>query len=177
MLNKSLLLVVAALPLASGDVFSASTSANLGVSASVSQNCTISTTPLAFGPYDPVGTNAVTALNASGNVTVACTMGATGLTVGMGNGVNPSGSQRRMLGGTSAGLLNYNLFQPPNNAAGTACTFPGSTAWDTGAGVLTLAHAPSKVGRTYNVCGTIPAGLDVPVDASYTDTVSAAINF
>lgn len=179
MLRKSLLnlLVAAALLSVSGFALAASASANLAVSAAVSQNCTISTTALAFGAYDPVVANASAALNASGGVTVACTKGATGLTIGMGNGANASGSQRRMLGGTSGGLLNYNLFQPPNNTPGTACTFPGTTAWDTGAGVLALTDAPSKADRTYNVCGTIPGGQDVSADPSYTDTVSATINF
>ena len=39
--------------------------ANLAVSASIAANCTISTTAVAFGAYDPVVTNATTALNAS----------------------------------------------------------------------------------------------------------------
>lgn len=180
MLKKSLLnlLAAAALLSASGIALAASQSSNLAVSASVAQNCTISTSPLAFGAYDPVVAHASAALNASGSVTVACTKGATGLTVGMDNGLHVSGSQRQMLGGTSAGLLDYNLFQPPNSTPGTACTFPGTTAWtNAGAGLLTLTSPASKAGRTYNVCGTIPAGLDVPADASYTDTVSATINF
>jgi spore coat protein U-like protein len=32
------------------------------------------------------------------------------------------------------------------------------------------------VARVYNVCGSIPGGQDVSAD-SYTDTVSATINF
>lgn len=83
-----------------------------------------------------------------------------------------------MLGGTSADVLQYNLFQPPNNTPGTACTFPGTTAWtNAGAGLLTLASPASNAGRTYNVCGTIPGGQNVSADPSYTDTVSATINF
>jgi spore coat protein U-like protein len=95
----------------------------------------------------------------------------------MDNGGHVSGAQRQMLGGTSASMLQYNLFQPPSNTPGTACTFPGITAWNaTGGGLLTLANAPSKAVRLYNVCGTIPAGQDVPAD-SYSDIVSVAINF
>src|SRR4030088_1300176 len=49
--------------------------ANLAVSALVNANCTISTTALAFGSYDPVVTNAATALNGNGTVVIACTKG------------------------------------------------------------------------------------------------------
>lgn len=180
MYNKMIVRVcaVTALSLISGSVFASTATATLAVSASISQNCSISTTPLAFGAYDPVVTNASTPLNQNGSVTVACTKGASGLTVGMDNGLHVSGTQRQMLGGTSANDLQYNLFQPPNNTPGTACTYPGSTAWSTtGGGLLTLSSPASKAGRTYNVCGTIPAGQDVSVDSSYTDSVTATINF
>jgi spore coat protein U-like protein len=74
-------------------------------------------------------------------------------------------------------MLQYNIFQPSSSAPGTACTFPGSIAWTaTGAGLLTLTSAPTKVSRVYNVCGTIPGGQDVAAD-TYTDTISASINF
>jgi len=162
----------------SGLGFAGSSSIAVPVSASVSQNCSISTgAALAFTTYDPVITNAVTALNATGQISVACTKGAVGLTIGMDNGAHVAATQRQMLGGTNAGMLQYNIFQPPSNAPGTACTFPGATAWSaTGTGLLTLTTAPSNVTRIYNVCGTIPGGQNVAAD-TYTDTVNATINF
>jgi spore coat protein U-like protein len=180
MLNKfPLRLSVAILLLtASATVLAGSSSTSVLVSASVTQNCTISTTAaLAFAAYDPVNINASAALNATGQISVACSKGATGLTIGMDNGIHVSTTQRQMLGGTAAGLLQYNIFQPPSNAPSTACTFPGTTAWTAiGAGLLTLTTSPSKVTRIYNVCGTIPGGQDVAAD-TYTDTVGATINF
>ena len=178
MLKKSSLklLVVAVLTLASGSAFSAAANANLAVSASVSQNCTISTTTdLAFGAYDPVGANASTALNVTGNVSVACTKGATGLTIGMDNGLHVSGTQRQMANG--AERLLYDLYQPTGGSPTPAGTCPGGTGtlW-TSAAPLTLTSPSSKAARAYNVCGTIPAGQDVAAGA-YTDTVSATINF
>ena len=181
MFRKYLVGVLAAMThlVASGATIAASGSTNIPVSASVSQSCAITTaSALAFGAYDPVGVNVTAALNATGQVSVACSKGATGLTIGMDNGTNAAGGQRQMKGGgTGAGNLQYNLFQPPSNTPGTACVFPGTTAWtNTGNGVLTLTSAPTKVARVYNVCGTIPGGQDVPVDL-YTDMVSATLNF
>ncbi len=53
-----------------------SQSANLDVSASVADNCTISTTPLAFGAYDLIVANAADPLDGTGTVTITCTQGA-----------------------------------------------------------------------------------------------------
>jgi spore coat protein U-like protein len=95
----------------------------------------------------------------------------------MDNGAHVTAVQRQMIGVSATNLLQYNLFQPPSNTPGTACTFPGTTAWTTiGAGLLTITTAPTKVARLYNVCGTIPAGQDVAAD-TYSDTVGATINF
>jgi len=73
----------------------ATATTNLGVSATVTNNCTISTAALAFGSYDPVVTHAATNLDGTGTVTVACTKGVAP-TVGLGLGSNASGSTRRM---------------------------------------------------------------------------------
>jgi spore coat protein U-like protein len=180
MFKKTLLYlsVAASLTLASGVVLAASAATTIAVSASVTQSCTISTTSaLAFANYDSIGANATAALNATGQVSVACSKGATGLTIGLDNGTHVAGSQRQMLGGVAAGMLQYNLFQPPSNTPSTACTFPGIIPWtNTGNGLFTLTSASTKTARVYNVCGTIPGGQDVAAD-TYTDTVSATINF
>jgi spore coat protein U-like protein len=133
---------------------------------------------LAFGAYDPIGANATAALNTTGQVSVACSKGATGLTIAMNDGTHVVGTQRNMQGATATETLQYNLFQPPSNVAGIACTFPGTIPWNSTApaGVLTLTSAPSKVARLYNVCGTVPGGQDATT-GSYTDTVIATINF
>lgn len=166
------LLVAATLPLACGSAFAATATANLAVSASVSKNCTISTTPLAFGAYDPVVANLTAALTGQGSVSVACSKGSTGLTVGLGNGLNFLVSRR--MTGPAADFLLYDLFQPTGVTPATAC--PGTVPWGTGAAVLTLTAAPSKAARPYLVCGSIPGGQDVAVDA-YADTVVATVTF
>jgi len=162
-----------------GDLFAAgSATRTLSVSASVAQICSITTTTaLAFAVYDPVGANATVPLNATGQISVACSKGSTSMTIGMGDGAHVSGTHRQMIGSTSSNLLQYSVFQPPGNAENTLCTFPGTIAWsNVGAGLLTLTSAPSKTARVYNVCGTIAAGQDVSVD-TYLDTITASINF
>lgn len=180
MMNKSTfrLPLAVALLAVSGIANAASASTFIPVSASVSQVCSISTTSaLAFTNYDPIGANATAALNATGQISVACSKGASGLTIGMDNGTHVAGTQRQMIGTTATNLLSYNLFQPLTNAPNTPCTFPGTTAWTaTGAGQMAITNASSKVARAYNVCGTVPGGQDVAAD-TYSDTVGATINF
>ena len=156
----------------------ATATTSIPVSASVSQSCSISTsTGLAFAAYDPIGTNATAALNATGQISVACSKGATGLTIGMDNGAHASGAQRQMLGTTATALLSYNVFQPPSNVPGVACTFPGTLPWTAATGgMLTLTSAPAKAARLYNVCGTVPGGQDVGAD-TYGDVLGATLNF
>lgn len=142
-----------------------SASANLNVSATVANNCTISTAPLAFGAYDPVVTNASTNLDATGTVTVACTKGATA-TIGLGLGSNATGNTRRMTDGSS-NYLSYEMYQDSAR----------STHWgNSGAELLSPAAAPSKSTRDFTVYGRVPSNQDVPA-GSYTDTVTAVVNF
>jgi spore coat protein U-like protein len=51
----------------------------MSVSATVRHACSIDTTPMAFGTYDGVVTNASSALNATATVISSCTSGATAL--------------------------------------------------------------------------------------------------
>lgn len=141
----------------------------------VDTNCNVSTTPVAFGAYDPIGANSTTSLDAAGSVTVACVKG-TAPTIALGLGLNASGALRRMSAGPGE-FLSYELYQPPGVAAGLPCSFPGTTVWgSTGGNLFSAGAAPSKAPRSYQVCGTVPAGQD-PSIGSYTDTVVATVNF
>ena len=147
---------------------------------SVSTNCSVAAVAVVFGAYDPIATNAPPAsggvdLNKTGSITITCVKG-TAPTIGLGLGANASGSIRRMLSGTTD-FLTYELYQPPNNVAGTACSFPGATVWGTaGPNLLAPTAAPNKTARIYNVCGTVAAGQD-PAIGTYSDTVVATVTF
>lgn len=135
------------------------------VSANVSKNCSITTTPVAFGVYDPVVANATTPLDATGAVIVTCTKGA-GTRIDLNNGNNSSGGNRRMAAG-GGDFLTYQLYQDTSR----------TTVWGSGGSAgQTIAGAPSKAPRTFTVFGRVPAAQDVPA-GSYTDTVVATINF
>ena len=162
---KRAMISLAVLSLISIPAFAGSATANLNVSASVSAVCTISTAAVAFGAYDPVVTNAATALNGTGTLTVACTKGASA-TIDLGNGGNLSGGSRRMTSGPD--FLNYALYK---DAARTQ-------VWGTGlAGGTTYTYnSASKASTNLTVYGTVPAGQDVTVGA-YSDVVVATINY
>ena len=150
---------------------------SLSVTSSVAQSCIVSTTlALAFGPYDPT---AAIALPGTGLVSLKCTKGSSAITVDLDAGSHASGSQRRMLGGTSGDFLNYNVTQPATTTPWTSCA--GSTVW--GSTVGGSVYTPSGVtwsaipAQAFTVCGSVPAAQNVSADGSYTDTVVVTVNF
>ena len=162
---KRVILSLAVLSLISIPAFAGSATANLNVSASVSAVCTISTSAVAFGAYDPVVANAATDLNGTGTLTVACTKGAA-TTIDLGNGGNFAAGSRRMGSGTD--FLNYSLYK---DAARTQ-------VWGTGlAGGTTYTYnSASKAATIISVYGKVPMAQDVTVGA-YSDVVLATINY
>lgn len=154
--------------LIAGQANAGTATANLSVTATVSASCSISTTPLAFGAYDPVGAHAATPLDATGGVVVTCTNGAsTTVTLGQGSNANSGSSDaaplRRMVSGGN--FLSYALYQ---NAGHT--TIWGNTA-GTGVG-----HTGSGTQTTVPVYGRVAAGQNV-ASGSYADTVVATVTF
>ena len=143
-----------------------SSSANLNVSATVNNNCTISTADLAFGTYDPIVTNATSPKDGTGTVTITCTKNAA-TTIGLDAGSNApgSGTTRAMLAGGVK--LSYEIYKESAR----------TNVWgNSGGGLFTPAAAPNFNPRSFTVYGQIPAGQDIPA-GSYTDTVLATVNF
>jgi len=142
----------------------ANSSASLTVSASVTNNCTITTSPLLFPAYDPVVANASANADGSGKVTVACTKGVAP-SIGLGAGSNAQGNTRRLSDGTN--FLTYDMYSDAGR----------STAWaSSGSGLVTATAAASKAARDFTVYGRIAGNQDVPA-GSYADTIVATVNF
>jgi spore coat protein U-like protein len=142
-----------------------SATASLAVSASVSKNCTITTTPVAFGSYDSVVANATAPLDSTGAVVVTCTKGAAAK-VGLNDGANAQTTQRRM-SGLATEFLNYELYKDSTHAARWGNTTDTS---------LEVPAAPSQTPRSFPVYGRVPAAQTAAV-GNYTDTVLATVNF
>jgi spore coat protein U-like protein len=146
-------------------VHAGSATASLAMSATVINNCTISTAAVAFGSYDPVVTHAAVDLDSTGSITIACTKGATPM-IGLNSGGNASGSTRRLVDGSS----NYLTYEVYKDAARTSL-------WgNSGGDLFTPAAAPSKSPRTFTAYARVTSNQDVPA-GSYADTVTATVNF
>jgi spore coat protein U-like protein len=172
-------ILMLAIGLSTGVMADGGTSNTIPVTATVPQSCIISTTgSLVFGTYDPVVTNVKVGVNATGQVSVACSKGSSGVYIGLDNGAHSVSGQRNMIGQADpSSTLKYNLYKPPASPSGAACSFPGKLPWtNVAGGTLVLPTAPSREARLYNVCGTIPGGQNA-ASGSYSDVVTASINF
>jgi spore coat protein U-like protein len=143
--------------------------ANLGVSANIVSNCTISTSALAFGAYDPI---AGTAVSGTGTVTTACTSDVTAPQVTLGQGLHDiagtaAAPQRRLSDGAGTPhFLTYNIYLLSNH----------STVWDNVTGQT--AHAGDGTPYGLTTFGQIDANQHAaPAGASYADTVVATVTF
>lgn len=156
----------------SSSTFAADDTDNLAVTASVTATCTIATSPVAFGTYDPTsGTD----LDGTGTVTVLCTNGTPGY-VTLGEGLHADGAStpavpvRQMAGGAAAaGRLGYFLYSDTLRA----------DVWGN-TGTTGLNHNGTGISTGLTVYGTIPAGQNVIAGSggtAYADTVVATVTF
>jgi spore coat protein U-like protein len=82
------------------------------ITASIPPSCTIGTAAIAFAAYDPVNANATVPDDRTGDIVVKCTKGASGITIGLGNGANNTGAQRRMTNSTDPKTtLDYEVYK------------------------------------------------------------------
>ena len=137
-------------------------------------DCTVSTTGVAFGVYDPVLT---TPTDSTGNLTVRCTHQGGGAvranyTAALSSGGSGSYAQRQMRAGTA--VLNYNLFDGATltrvwgNGTGGSGLVTGSLLVNPGNFEINEALHP--------IYGRIPAGQAVAI-GSYTDTILVTLTF
>lgn len=126
--------------------------------------CTISTTPINFGPYN-VFTTSATAAN--GTITYRCSNNDHNITIAISTGSSGAFSNRTLKKSTEN--LTYNLYL---DAA-------FSSIWGDGSGgtaTYHLGNPPNGLDVNLTVYGRVPALQDVSA-GSYTDTVVATIIF
>ena len=135
------------------------------MTAVVSAECTVSTTSVNFGAYDPVSANAATPLDSTGTVDVYCTTGTAG-TVSLDPGTHVTGSTRRMLSGV-ANFLNYEIYRDAAR----------SSIWNTvNLDAGTSASKTVAINGGFIAYGRIPAAQDVTM-GSYSDTLLVTVNY
>lgn len=140
-------------------------SSNLEISASVTNNCTISATSLDFGTYNPAASK-----NVTGTVKTNCTLAANAvitLDQGYYRATNSSDTAplRRLKNVGSDNYLSYTLYQN----SGKTTIWGNST--NTGVNVTGTGTEQSA-----SVYGVIPTGQSVPAGV-YVDTVIAIVTY
>jgi len=142
----------------------ATTTTNLSVTATVTANCSVSSSPVAFGSVDVLsGTN----YDATGNVSVTCTNGtAWSAAAGLGAGTGATFASRKMAAG--ANLLNYSLY---TNAGRT-------TVWGDGSGgTATVSNTGTGSAQSFTVYGRVPLGQTAAQAGAYSDTVLVTVTY
>jgi spore coat protein U-like protein len=143
--------------------FAADTSANLGVNATVTADCTVATSPVAFGNVNVTSGQAV---QGTGSVSVTCTSGTpwtAAADAGIGTGADLA--TRKMADG--ANLLNYSLFTDSARTASWGDGVAGATTTLAGTGTGTV--------QTKTVYGLIPGGQTGVSAGEYEDTVQVTV--
>lgn len=136
-------------------------SAPFTTSAMVVRGCAIATNDLAFGTYQAMAMPPD--VLATTTVTVTCELGDT-FTIGMSDGANPNGQQRRMARVPASGAyLDYNLFRDP------ARTLPWRDS-----GPTRMASIGTGMAQSFTVYGQLPGGQIVPA-GPYVDTVTVTV--
>ena len=155
--------------LISSAALAGNSTANLSVTASITSNCTIGTTALGFGAYDPI---AGTAVSGTGTVTIACTSDVTAPYVTLGQGANShvgstDAAPLRQLSDGASHVLTYNIYLASNHSTVWGNT---GTTGQTGAAGDGTGHALTAYGQIDANQHTAPAG-------TYSDTVVATVTF
>ena len=153
-----------------GPAGAATTTAALTVQITITAACSVNAATLDFG------SNAGTALlagnaNASTSVSVTCTSGSP-YSIGMDNGQNATGSQRRMINGGN--YISYNLYTDSGHL----------NAWTTASNSTTCTSANSCVLATGNgsaqsstIYGVVPSVAVAPAAGSYADSVTMTVTY
>lgn len=151
--------------LAASPADAAETTSNLSVTATVTGNCSVDTTPVAFGNVDvTAGSN----VDATGTLSVTCTSGtAWTATADEGTGSSATFANRQMANGTN--LLNYGLYTNSTRTMVWGDGLLGATTAFSGTG--------SGAAQTNTIYGRVPLGQTSVPAGSYADTVTVTVTY
>ncbi|MBP1852592.1 Csu type fimbrial protein [Rhizobium halophytocola] len=156
--------VAVALPLSLTTAFAATKTANMGVSMTIADECTISTDTLAFGTVSVLDA----AADATGNITVKCTAGATyqiGLSAGSGDLASVATRYMTNTSDTSVKAA-YSIYQDSGH----------TTVWGNTPGTDTVGNTATGDDETIPFYGQVNAGQSIAA-GDYADTIVATITY
>ena len=138
---------------------------NFNATGTVRANCTIATSNLSFGTVNLLATN----IDSNTTVGLNCTNGAAYSVRLNGGTVTGNVAARRMgLSGSGPGVINYELRH----------TSAGGPLWGDGtAGTTTLTGTGNGASQTITLFGRVPGGQPAPAVGTYSDTVTATVEF
>jgi len=150
--------------LALAPAFGVTQSQTLLITASVPANCVVgSHMDVDFGVYNPAAQTAPLDVTANA-LQVACTKGASGVRIALGNGLTHRGAHRQMTRSSGPGALQYDIYTSPAR----------STVWNQINTVSYTSQTNQPV--TLAFYGRINGGQQAP-PGTYLDTVLAMVNF
>jgi len=133
------------------------------VTANVTAACTISGSPLAFGNFSPLGAD----VDGTSTLTATCTNGSP-YTIGLSAGTSAGAAvTTRHMTGPSGALLDYNLSPVAS----------GGINWDLINGTTTRAGSGTGLAQAITVFGRIPGNQNTAKVGTYSDIITATIDF
>lgn len=132
--------------------------------AQASASCTISVSSMNFGSYNVFSGSD---LDSTATITYNCNPQARPISITLGKGQSSTYSPRTMNQGSER--LNYNFYLD----AGRTSVWGDGTG---GTGIYSQANPPNNQDVNVTIYGRVPASQDIAA-GSYSDTVSATINF
>jgi spore coat protein U-like protein len=144
--------------------YAAQSTGSFAVTANVTAACTVSGSPLAFGDFSALSGD----VDGTSTLTATCTNGSPytiGLSAGL--GVGAAVTTRKLTHTNTTTLLNYNLSPVAS----------GGINWDLIGGTTTKAGTGSGEAQAITVFGRIPGGQTSAIVGTYSDTITATIDF
>jgi spore coat protein U-like protein len=167
MYKRNIIAILGCAALMSSAAMATVANANISVTATVVNSCTVTGNTIPFGAYDPIAGAAVLQ---NETISVACTNGmdAPPVTLGQGLHAQAGSTDASPLRQLNAGLgqnLTYNLYSDAGS----------SIVWDNVTGIAS--PTPSGTAQNMIVYGKIDAGQSTAATGSYSDTVIVSVTF